>query len=183
MCVVVDPLDQHHVVSAVVRALPLVGDLAGPIRWERIAVQPGQVADVDDVLDVVEPVRVHRLHLHRLDAALHEQHVVQWQQRRRLGAQVAEHQAAELLRLVRLQPNPLLERAALWLGGLLHTLPRAIVEPAMIRATQARALDAAVVQRHAPMRTAQLHQAGLPVLHTIEHQFFAQQFQALGLLR
>ena len=55
---VFDAVDQHHVVGAVFGALPMIGDPLSAVGGKSVAVQSGEMADVDDVLDMVHPIRI-----------------------------------------------------------------------------------------------------------------------------
>src|SRR5215831_13485830 len=44
---VFDAVDQHHVVGAVFGALPMIGDPLSAVGGKSVAVQPGEMADVD----------------------------------------------------------------------------------------------------------------------------------------
>jgi hypothetical protein len=112
---------------------------------------------------------------------LHEQHVVLRQQRRGLGPEIAEDQAAELLGAIRLERDLVLEGAGLGLGRLLQATAGPIVEPAVIRAAQAVLLDAAVVEGDAAVRAAQLPERRRAAGAAVQHQFFTEQRQALRL--
>src|SRR5579862_9801180 len=152
--VVVRSVDQHHIVEAIVLPVPAIGDLLGAVSRERVAVEPGEVADIDDVLDVVQPIRIDVTDLDALGAVLHAQHVVERQQWRRGGAEIAEDEPAEFLDGIARESDLILEAAALGLGRLLKALAIPRVEPAMIRAANRITLDAAVIEREATMGAA-----------------------------
>ncbi len=171
---VVDALDQHDVVDAVLLALPVVANLLGSICRECVAVKPGKMADIHRVLDMLEPVGMDRLDLDSLDpVGAHVEHVVLGQKRGRIGAQIPKDDAAVFLGPVRPELDAISEAGRLRLGRLLQAVTRPIVEPAMIRAAQAVTFHPPEIEGHAAVCAAELQQARLAAGPAIQHQIFA----------
>src|ERR1051325_5533126 len=85
-------------------------------------------------------------------AVLAREEIVARQERRGVGAEVGEDEAAQILCLVRRMLDAFFERAAFGLRRLLDAFTGEIVQPAMIAAADAAVLDAAELERCAAMR-------------------------------
>ncbi len=146
-----------------------------PHRRQVMAVQPLEVRRVDAVLHDLQPVARDERAADVAQHTLPDEEIVARQQRRRLGAQVGEDQAAQLLRAVGRRASA---REPLGRGRPhrdLEAASRGRELPAVVGAADAVRLDAAVAKRRAPVRAVLLEHAERAALRAERDEIFAEQ--------
>ena len=108
-----------------------------------VAVEPLEVEGVEGVFVALEPVAGEHYGLGSADAGPDED-VDAGEERRGSWAHIGEDDAAELLRLVRLDADLVLELGAFGLGGLVDALALLVEDPAVVGAAYAVGLGDAV---------------------------------------
>src|ERR1043165_2422665 len=113
-------------------------------------------------------------------AVLAREEIVARQERRGIGSEIGEDEAADLLRLVGRMLDAVFERAAFGLRRLLDTFAGKIVEPAVIAAAEAAVFDTAELERSPAMRAMEAQKPELAVARAEQHEIFAEQSDFRG---
>src|ERR1051326_8235924 len=108
-------------------------------------------------------------------AVLAREEIVARQERRGIGSEIGEDEAADLLRLVGRMLDAVFERAAFGLRRLLDTFAGKIVEPAVIAAAEAAVFDTAELERSPAMRAMEAQKPELAVARAEQHEILAEQ--------
>ena len=144
-----------------------------------VAVQPLEVQRVERVFVALQPVAGEHYGLRAADAGPDED-VDAGEERRGRGAHIGEDDAAELLRLVRLDANLVLELGAFGLGRLVDALALLVEDPAVVGAADAVGLGDAVGEAGLAVSAGGLDEAERPGGVAVEDEVFAEQAHLLG---
>src|SRR5438093_492043 len=143
------------------------------------AVEPLGVDGVQGVLHALHPVAGDHRDADVAPDVVHHQKVPPRQQGSGLGAEVGEHEAAELLDRIGRRPHAVLEGAAGKLGRHLDAAPLAVEHPAVVAASEAVCFGDAVAQRHPTVRTALADQAEPASAVAEQHQILSKELDPL----
>src|SRR5581483_10767710 len=145
------------------------------------AVQEARVGRIDIAFQGLQVVALHEI---LADVAMAGRHAGPFQLRH-FGlevwrAQVGPDEAASLLAGVSCQADVVLEAELRWFGGLIDAVPRDVILPAVIDATQAAVLVAAEEEVSAAVGAVAVDEADLAVAVAEGHQLLAEDVNADG---